>query len=77
VRIGIGSDQIGFSARDQPRSPHEAIRYLVAAKTDGMIAGEIGVNALLKFSVTASCVSASTAVERPAPMISKKLLLRR
>src|ERR1700675_906436 len=37
---------------DQPGAAHEAVGHLVAAEIDGMIAGELGVDALINFSVT-------------------------
>ena len=42
----------GSAAVDETCAPHEAIRHLVAAKIDGMVAGEIEVNALVELAVT-------------------------
>jgi len=36
---------------DEARAAHVAIRDLVAAEIDGMIAGEVGVDALVEFTV--------------------------
>ncbi len=40
------------AAVDETCAPHEAIRDLVAAKIGRMVAGEIGVNALVDLAVT-------------------------
>ena len=41
----------GAAAVDQTGAAHEAVGNLIAAKVDGVIAGEVGVNALVEFSV--------------------------
>src|SRR5882762_8239542 len=41
----------GAAAVDEAGAAHEAIRDLVAAEVDGMIAGKVGVDALVKFAV--------------------------
>ena len=42
----------GSAAVDEACASHEAIRDLVTAKIDRMVAGEIGVNALVDLAVT-------------------------
>ena len=39
-------------AVDQAGATHVAVRYLVAAKVDGVVAGKIGVNTLVELAVT-------------------------
>src|SRR5690242_13517738 len=45
--VGAGS----AAAIDQAGTAHEAVGDLIAAEVDGMIAGEIGIDALVEFSV--------------------------
>src|SRR5258708_3409644 len=45
--VGAG----GAATVDEASPAHVAIGHLVACQIDGMIAGEIGVNALIKFAV--------------------------
>src|SRR5882762_6503529 len=45
--VGSGS----ATAVDQSRAAHVAIGHLIAAKVDGMVAGEVGINALVEFAV--------------------------
>ena len=52
------------AAVDKACAAHEAIGHLVAAKIDGMVAGEFRVNALVEFSVTGIAH-----VERSVPAI--------